>query len=153
MTNGIPKEKIILNTWGKLAGEYQLKGVHLPTHQGSPQAIKQHYPFLKVGVSVHDLSEAIAYQNSAVDYLFFGNVYETACKPGLKGKGLTELQKITNTVSLPVMAIGGIQPAHLPGLIKAGASGVAMMSGVIEANDPVKAIKDYLSFYLQKKEV
>jgi len=151
--NGIPREKIIVNTWMQLASDYQLKGVHLPTHHGNPLAIKQQSPFLKVGVSVHHLDEALYYKKGGADYLFFGNVYETTCKPGLEGKGLNELQRITAAVSIPVIAIGGVQPTHVPELIEAGASGIAVMSGVIEAKDPIKAIKDYQSFYMPTKEV
>ena len=151
--NGIPREKIIVNTWTRLANDYQLKGVHLPAHQGNPLAIKQQYSLLKVGVSVHHLNEALYYKKGGADYLFFGNVYETTCKPGLEGKGLNELQRITAAVSIPVIAIGGIQPHHIPELTAASASGIAVMSGVIEAKDPVKAIKNYQSFRMQEKGV
>ncbi|GGH77747.1 thiazole tautomerase (transcriptional regulator TenI) [Pullulanibacillus pueri] len=148
---GIPKQKIIINSRSELAGRYKLGGVHLPAHYGSLQEIKQKYPFLKVGVSVHQLSEALYYQETGADYLFFGNVYETTCKPGLAGKGLETLSAIITSVSIPVIAIGGVIPARVPELFEQGASGMAVMSGIMEAKDPLEAVKDYQAYHIQKE--
>ena len=140
---GIPRKKLILNSHVQIAGKYNLTGVQLPTNHKNPFHIKKAFPFLRIGVSVHSLSEALFYQKNGADFLLFGNVYETMCKPGLKGKGISQLEDIVQAISIPVMALGGVQPEHVPELNKVKASGIAVMSGVMEAQDPLEAVRAY----------
>jgi len=51
--------------------------------------------------------------------------------------GLTEIRRLT---SLPVFAIGGIQPEHVRPLLAAGADGMAVVSAVVGASDVASAV-------------
>ncbi|WEG13328.1 thiamine phosphate synthase [Pullulanibacillus sp. KACC 23026] len=142
--HGIPREKLILNRHFQMAGEYRLGGVQLPANFAhNPLDIKRAFPFLKIGASVHNLSEALFYQKSGADFLLFGNIYETTCKPGLKGRGISQLEELVHAVTIPVIALGGIRLEHVPELIELNISGIAVMSGVMGAQDPVKAVHLY----------
>lgn len=81
-----------------------------------------------IGVSVHKVEEAIAAEMLEADYLIAGNVFETNCKPGLKGRGIEFIQEICSKVKIPVIGIGGINPSNLQDILNGGASGVAIMS-------------------------
>ena len=58
-----------------------------------------------------------------------GHVFETDCKKGLPGRGLAFVQEVVQAVDIPVYGIGGICAANAPDVVRAGASGVCVMSG------------------------
>lgn len=95
---------------------------------------------IKNGVSVHSLEEAVEAEKMGADYLLCGNVYETNCKPGLKGKGLEFVSSIASRISIPEIAIGGIVEENIEDVIKAGASGAAVMSSAMENPIVVKKL-------------
>lgn len=82
-----------------------------------------------VGVSVHSLKEAKAAAARGADYLIYGHVFATDCKPGLPPRGLDALREICEEVSVPVYAIGGIREENAGSCLDAGACGVCVMSG------------------------
>jgi thiazole tautomerase (transcriptional regulator TenI) len=92
---------------------------------------------------VHSIDEVQTAQELGADYVIFGHVFPTQSKPGLVSKGLKQLELVAHHVSIPVLAIGGIKPANVRGVIEAGAQGIAVMSGVLEAEDPLLAVKEY----------
>lgn len=83
---------------------------------------------LVLGVSIHSVEEAIEAERLGADYLIAGNVFETECKPGLKGRGIDFIKKVCESVNIPVVAIGGITPDNLNELINTKVFGVAVMS-------------------------
>ena len=62
------------------------------------------------------------------DYLMFGNVFDTASKPGKPGAGLATLQELVRATPLPVLALGGITRERVPQVMAAGAAGFAGIS-------------------------
>lgn len=102
------------------------------------------------GVSIHALEEAKNADNMRADYLLAGHIFNTDCKKGLKGRGTEFLKEICDKTSIPVIAIGGINLNNISGILKSGAKGVAIMSSVMEADNPEdivnklkKAIENY----------
>ncbi|WML33749.1 thiamine phosphate synthase [Clostridium sp. OS1-26] len=80
------------------------------------------------GVSIHKLEEALEAEKLGADYLIAGNIFETDCKPGLEGKGMEFLSIICSSVSIPVIAIGGINIDNIKNVLASGAYGAAVMS-------------------------
>lgn len=95
----------------------------------------QDYNKLK-GVSIHSLEEAKNVSNIGADYVLAGHIFDTACKAGLKGRGIKFLNEICSNVSIPVIAIGGIELNNINSVLKAGAKGIAIMSSAMEADNP-----------------
>jgi Thiamine monophosphate synthase len=83
---------------------------------------------LVLGVSVHSDEEAVEAEKLGADYLIAGNIFETECKPELKGRGLDFIEKVCESVSIPVIAIGGITPNNLNELLNTKIFGAAVMS-------------------------
>jgi thiamine-phosphate pyrophosphorylase len=54
-------------------------------------------------------------------------------------QGLQQLAEVVRQVSIPVLAIGGIDHTNLPQVVRAGAYGVAMIRAVLAAADPCAA--------------
>ncbi|MEO5896254.1 MAG: thiamine phosphate synthase [Vicinamibacterales bacterium] len=90
-----------------------------------------------VGRSVHSVGEATAVGSAGgCDYLVFGTVYPSSSKAeDHPVAGIEALRQVCSSVSLPVIAIGGISVARAPAVARAGAAGVAAISLFAETAD------------------
>lgn len=145
-SKNVPLSKIIINDRADVAYVSNVKGVHLAFHSLPVEVVKQNFEDLTVGCSVHSLEEAQIAEQQGADYLIFGHVYSTQSKPGLIPKGLEQLRSISESISIPVIAIGGIKLTNSRDVIEAGAQGIAVMSGILEAEDPLEAVQQYRSY-------
>jgi thiamine-phosphate pyrophosphorylase len=90
-----------------------------------------------IGRSVHHEAEAKAVAPD-VDYLIAGTVFPTSSKPGLtECLGVEGLARICRSVSVPVLAIGGMTPDRLADVATAGAAGVAAIGLFATGNRPL----------------
>ena len=88
--------------------------------------------FACVSTSAHsreDMEQAVAL---GADRLILGTIFETQCKKGLRGRGLSFVEEICAVCPIPVFAIGGIKETNIEAVIAAGAAGGCMMSGFME---------------------
>ncbi|MFY4775794.1 thiamine phosphate synthase [Metabacillus sp. RGM 3146] len=145
LNEGIPAAKLIINDRVDLAMITGIKRVQLGT-QGIPvSAVKSSFPALYAGSSVHSLKEARAAIIGRADMLLYGHVFETDSKKGREPRGLAELCEVAEQSPVPVIAIGGIRPDYVPEILLAGAAGFAVMSGIWDSQDTLKAASDYRS--------
>ncbi len=115
-------------------------GVHLAARSLPPAVARSLISGgMLLGVSVHSLEEARRAVEAGADYVTFGHVYPTASKPGLPPRGVRELARIVEAVPVPVLAVGGIDAANVSEVLATGASGVAVISAILEAEDPEEA--------------
>ncbi|MFC0214542.1 thiamine phosphate synthase [Paenibacillus chartarius] len=150
---GVAAERIIVNDRADVAGAAGVRGVQLAGHSIGAAAARRLFPQLRIGVSVHSEAEAIRAAVDGADYVLYGHIYETASKPGVASRGLEALRSVAEHVpQLPVLAIGGITPQRVPEVLAAGAQGVAVMSGVLEADDPLLAAKAYAEYLVTGRE-
>jgi thiamine-phosphate pyrophosphorylase len=109
--------------------ELHADGVHLG--QGDPGAERARRAGLLLGRSASTLEQALA---ADADYLGVGPIWETPSKDDAgPAIGLTGLRSICEAVSIPVVAIGGIDALNAGDCIRAGAAGVAVIRA---ASDP-----------------
>lgn len=95
-----------------------------------------------VGVSVTNLQEALQAERDGADYLGVGPIFATPTKPDAAPPiGLEGLAEICRSVSIPVVAIGGINVHNAAAVIAAGADGVAVVSAVVAAPDVAAAAR------------
>jgi thiamine-phosphate diphosphorylase len=79
-----------------------------------------------VGVSCHSLSSAQTAAAAGADYVFFGPVFPTPSKRVYgPAQGLPRLAEVCRSVSIPVVAIGGINSENAASCLDAGAAGIA----------------------------
>lgn len=130
--NKAPLPRILVNDRIDVALAAAAAGVHL-TGGSVPPAEAVHWlrsgnasgDFL-IGVSCHNVADAIVAEKAGANYIFFGPVYETPSKASWgQPQGLANLSEVCRSVRIPVLAIGGITGLNAPACIRAGASGVA----------------------------
>jgi len=107
-----------------------------------------------IGISVDTAEQAIEAEKEGADYLGVGPIYPTATKLDAgRALGVTRLKEIKEAVSIPVIAIGGIDEDNLEEVLRAGADGVAVISAVVGAPDITQAcrkLKNKIE-YIKKK--
>lgn len=124
------KTECILHGFSDEARALSWRKIHLPL--SAFRKLPSLDFFEKKGTSVHSLEEAREAEALGADYLFAGNIFETDCKKGLPGRGLSFLKEVCSQVSVPVYGIGGITPERMEALLSAGAAGGCMMSGFLK---------------------
>lgn len=85
--------------------------------------------FNEVSVSCHSADDVKEAVECGATQIVLGNIFETDCKKGLKGRGLDFLREVCEMSAVPIYAIGGITPDNLKDVLENGASGGCMMSG------------------------
>ncbi len=91
---------------------------------------------LSIGISTHDLGQAKAAAAGGADYIGFGPVFPTQSKTDADpAVGLVALREATVTVTIPVVAIGGITLDTVEEVARAGASAAAVIAAVDGAAD------------------
>ena len=95
-----------------------------------------------LGVSVSTVAQAIKAQKDGADYLGVGPVFPTQTKTDADPPiGLSGLADIRKAVPLPIIAIGGINKKNA-GQVMQFADGVAVISAVLSANNPLLATRE-----------
>ena len=122
--------RCILHTYYKAAKELGCKEIHLPLpllqkmrEEGEKEWVTT------VGTSVHSLKQANLAMHLQADYMTAGHIFETDCKKGLPGRGLSFLSKVVCKSEVPVYGIGGISADNAGQIMETGAAGVCIMSG------------------------
>ena len=88
-----------------------------------------------IGVSAHNPEEAREAAAAGADYLGCGAVFGTATKTGVGTLGLERLRSIRQSVSLPIVGIGGVKATNYGQVLATGANGAAIISGILAATD------------------
>ena len=96
---------------------------------------------LLIGRSVHDVEGATRAEAEGADLLVAGTVFPTGSHSEAVPAGLELLERIQAKVTIPCLAIGGVNEANVEGVIKAGASGAAVISAIIGSNNPQVAAR------------
>lgn len=93
-----------------------------------------------IGISAHNLEEALEAQAQGADYLGVGALYPTGSKKDASVLAPGRFQEIIQAVQIPVVGIGGIHEAQLDQVMDQGAAGCAMISAILGAEDITAAV-------------
>lgn len=119
--------KLLINGRTDIAYLSGADGVHLPTDSIPREAIRESFrDKLIIGVSAHSLLEAKAAEASGADYVIFGPVFYTPSKEKFGDpQGLDKLKEVSQNLSIPLIAIGGIDDSNYESVLQNGAAGFA----------------------------
>ncbi|WP_321506595.1 thiamine phosphate synthase [uncultured Methanoregula sp.] len=128
-------------------------GVHLGQGDLTPAIVRQLAPpgFI-IGVSVGNGKEACLAEKEGADYVALSPTFSTDSKPDAgPGHGCGMLAEIAGSVSIPVIAIGGIGRENIPEVIRAGAAGIAVISAVVAQPDITAAARELAALVASEK--
>lgn len=137
---GVP---FVINDEVEIALECGADGVHVGQEDMACQnARKLLGPDKIIGVSVHNVEEALKAQADGADYLGLGAVKATPTKTDAKVVEFGEIKRVCDAVSIPVVAIGGIKKDNLMELQGSHVDGIAVVSAVFGAEDITQETKE-----------
>lgn len=94
-----------------------------------------------IGRSVHSGDGAAQAVTQGADFLVVGSMYTTRSHPGVRPAGPELVHRIAKSCSVPLIGIGGINPANVGEVLRAGARGVAVISNILAAPQPEMAAR------------
>ena len=99
-----------------------------------------------VGISTHSLEQAIEAEKNGADYIGFGPVFTTSTKDAGKPKNIEMLHEVKKQVSIPVVAIGGINLVNVKSVLHTGVDAIAVASAILtgDIEENTSRFMDYL---------
>lgn len=133
-----------------IAKEIDADGVHIGQNDASYKYARDILGDNKIiGMTAHNLEEALTAQNSGADYVGVGAVFNTSTKLDTIPMSRETLMQITSNISIPVVAIGGINENNILELKGSGVDGVAVISAIFSKEDITEAANNLLSLSKQ----
>lgn len=97
---------------------------------------------LLIGRSVHEVEGGTRAETEGADLLILGSIFPTESHPLGVPKGLGPLQRLSSSVSVPVLGIGGVRTSNVGEMMDAGAAGAAVITAITKSADPTQAARE-----------
>jgi len=144
---GVP---LIINDRADIAAATGADGVHLGRGDLPYAAARRIIGDDKIiGLSASNMAEAVEAVKSGADYIGVGAMFKTTTKSDAGLTAMDELIRIRAAVSIPIVAIGGINAETIRAFKDTGIDGVAVVSAIVSDPDPFEAAKRLKSLFLQ----
>jgi len=138
----------IMNDYLDLVLATDADGLHLGQKDLPVKVARKLLPIDRIlGCSVNTVDQAIAAESDGADYIAVGSIYPTASKETAKVVGVERLRQIRRAVSLPLVAIGGINKDNAAEVSAAGADSVAAISAILHAEDVEEAARQIIAAF------
>ena len=135
---------LIINDRLDVALAVAADGVHLgQSDMPLETARKITGPSMLIGISAESVKDAVEAETGGADYLGVSPIYATPTKTDTAPPlGLEGLRAIRQQVNLPLVGIGGLNRDNAAAVIRHGGDGVAVVSAIVSADDPMQAAGD-----------
>ena len=100
-----------------------------------------------VGVSAATIEEARKAESDGADYIGAGAVFPTATKDDAPKITKKDLKEIVESISIPVVAIGGITLNNAHELNDTGIAGLSLVSAIMSSENPKKSSEELLKIF------
>lgn len=126
----------IINDNVELAKKVDADGIHVGQNDMAAQNVRAIIgPDKILGVSTQTVEEALLAQKMGADYLGVGAVFPTGSKDDCWVLSHDLCREICSAVTIPVVAIGGINLGNISKLSGLGFSGISLISAIFGQND------------------
>jgi thiamine-phosphate pyrophosphorylase len=153
--------RIVVNERLDVAYSARTGGVHLGEHSlpvadvckwlDAKADLTEGDKFL-VGVSCHSVQAAASAASGGADYIIFGPVFATPSKaPFGASQGLQRLAEVCGSVSIPVLAIGGVTVDNASDCFAAGAGGIAAIRLFQEAENLASVVTELRAKFTRRE--
>lgn len=135
----------VVNDNVDIALEIDADGVHVGQSDIKGRDIRSILgPDKILGISAGTVEEAVAAEKAGADYIGVGAVFGTSTKKDARNLSVEKLREISKAVTIPVVAIGGINKMNLMDLSGSDVDGVAVVSAIFAAENVGKATEELL---------
>lgn len=143
---------LIVNDRADIALAVGADGVHLGQTDMPVEAVRALVgPDMLIGLSITDAEQIGRPDASAADYLGLGPVHPQSTKSDAATPlGLGGFARLRRLSPKPVLAIGGVKATDVPMLAEEGATGVAVVSAIMAAEDPEAAARGFTAAWARE---
>lgn len=134
--------RLLIHGDPELALAVAADGVHLP-ESGLPTASVRRLlgDGLLLGRSCHTVAAACRALADGASHVTLSPLFATRSHPGAEPLGLERFARMRRAIPGPVLALGGIGPGNAAAAMAAGADGVALIRGILDAEDVAAAAR------------
>lgn len=137
---GIP---YVINDNVEVAMAVGADGVHVGQDDMAPEDVRKIIgPDKILGVSAQTVGQALLAEKKGADYIGVGSIFPTSTKPDAETVSFDTLKAICEAVSIPVVAIGGINKDNAMRLSGSGIDGIAVVSAIFAREDIATAVRE-----------
>lgn len=105
-----------------------------------------------IGLTVHNVDEAVEAEKNGADYVGLGSIFDTSTKKDAgKGIGPARIREVKNAIKVPVVAIGGINKENCRNVVENGADSLVAISAVICSDDVKKETREFINIIREIK--
>jgi thiamine-phosphate pyrophosphorylase len=98
-----------------------------------------------IGLTVHNINEAIEAEKKGADYVGFSPIFDTLTKKDAgEGIGPERIREVKNAIKIPIVAIGGINKENCESVIRHGADSLVAISAVVCSDDVKRETKSFV---------
>jgi hydroxymethylpyrimidine kinase/phosphomethylpyrimidine kinase/thiamine-phosphate diphosphorylase len=138
---------LFINDYWEMAIRYGAYGVHLGQEDletADMTAIRQ--AELRLGISTHCYYEVARAHALNPSYIACGPIFTTTSKVmSFAAQGIAQLKRWRRTLNYPLVAIGGINAERIPDVLATKVDGIAMISAITQAKDPIATTKSLMN--------
>lgn len=140
---------LIINDSVKLCLTLDADGVHIGAEDGNLKEIRARVGKDKIiGASCYNRFDlALAAQQAGADYVAFGACFASTTKPNAPVANLNLFGQARAQLTIPAVAIGGITLANAPQVIAAGASSLAVINAIFNADDVKSSSQQFTQLF------
>lgn len=136
----------IINDYLDLALAVDADGLHVGQEDLPLPVIRKQLPVDSIiGCSVRTVAQAMRAQDEGADYVAIGSIFPTGTKKEVTVVGVDIIRELKQRISLPVVAIGGINQTNIGEVVAAGADAVAVISAVLGEEDVKRAVEGLIA--------
>jgi thiamine-phosphate pyrophosphorylase len=142
----------IINDHLDIALAADADGLHIGQEDLPLSIARKELPIDKIiGCSTTDITQALKAQAEGADYVAAGSIFPSTTKGNANVIGIEQLQQIKQAISIPVVAIGGINKDNIVQVIAAGADSAAVISAVLNQESIEQATRQLVKEIEQGK--
>ncbi|WP_426355956.1 thiamine phosphate synthase [Mammaliicoccus sciuri] len=115
LANGFSQTKLMIHSDMTILEKYDLNFIHFREDDVQAFEFKKLHPHISVSMSTHSVESVKRAREWSLDFIFFGHVFESRSKYGLKPRSYKEIKDAVS-IDIPVYAIGGIDTHSIKSL-------------------------------------
>jgi thiamine-phosphate pyrophosphorylase len=105
-----------------------------------------------IGLTVHDIREALEAEMDGADYVGLSPIFETSTKKDAgEGIGPERIREVKDALGIPIVTIGGINKENCVSVVRGGADSLVAISAIVCSDDVKRETRDFIEIICSTK--
>jgi len=105
-----------------------------------------------IGLTVHNLEEALVAERLGIDYIGLAPIFKTGTKEDARDPiGIKMIEIVREKVRIPIVAVGGIKRENINNVIEAGADSIVSIYAILKADNIYDEVREFIRIIKESK--